>query len=151
MVQTLTRDKNRTPMQWANEPNAGFSPAGVETWLPVNPNYTLGVNVAEQSTDPESLLHFYKRMLQVRKNNPALVSGNYRVLHPQAEDYFAFIRTTFDQNCLVILIYADVSHHLEFDLTSPDATIIFSSANRKGNLPLDSITVQPFEILIIEY
>jgi alpha-glucosidase len=151
MVQTLTRDKNRTPMQWANEPNAGFSPAGVETWLPVNPNYTLGVNVAEQSTDPESLLHFYKRMLQVRKNNPALVSGNYRVLHPQAEDYFAFIRTTFDKNCLVILNYADVSHHLEFDLTSPDATIIFSSANRKGNLPLDSITVQPFEILIIEY
>ncbi|MGB9880128.1 MAG: alpha-amylase family glycosyl hydrolase, partial [Anaerolineae bacterium] len=61
------RDKCRTPMQWANAPNAGFSPPGVQTWLPVNPNYAQGVNVADELTNPGSLLHFYRRLLRVRR------------------------------------------------------------------------------------
>ena len=46
-----TRDRCRTPMPWANAPNAGFSPEGVRTWLPVHPNYAEGVNVADQERD----------------------------------------------------------------------------------------------------
>jgi alpha-glucosidase len=53
----MTRDKNRTPMQWSNNPNGGFSPAGVETWLPVNPNYKDGINVRDQEHNPDSLLN----------------------------------------------------------------------------------------------
>ena len=52
---TMTRDKNRTPMQWSNKPNGGFSPDGVETWLPVNPNYKKGINVKDQQQNPASL------------------------------------------------------------------------------------------------
>jgi len=58
---SINRDGCRTPMQWADAPNAGFSPAGVPTWLPVNPNYTQGVNVASQLGDPDSLFSFYRR------------------------------------------------------------------------------------------
>ncbi|MBA3946086.1 MAG: hypothetical protein H0X37_16160 [Herpetosiphonaceae bacterium] len=54
-----TRDRCRSPMQWSAEPNAGFSPQHVETWLSVNANYANGVNVAAQEGDPGSLLSFY--------------------------------------------------------------------------------------------
>ena len=59
----MSRDKNRTPMQWSDDPNGGFSPAEVETWLPVNPNYREGINVKEQGHNPNSLLNYYKRLL----------------------------------------------------------------------------------------
>ena len=60
-------------MQWSNAANAGFSPEGVSTWLPFNPNYAQGINVADQQNDPESMLNFYKRMLRLRKQTPALI------------------------------------------------------------------------------
>ena len=63
----MSRDKNRTPMQWTGQANAGFCPAGVAPWLPVNPNYAGGVNVHDQQDDPGSLLNFYRRLIAVRQ------------------------------------------------------------------------------------
>ena len=48
----MSRDKNRTPMQWSGRPNAGFCPAGVAPWLPVNPDYAGGINVRTSRTTP---------------------------------------------------------------------------------------------------
>ena len=64
--------------------NAGFSREGVSTWLPMNPNYIQGVNVADQQHDPKSMLNFYKRMLRLRKQTPALIVGDYTPLHETA-------------------------------------------------------------------
>lgn len=84
MIRTaaMTRDKNRTPMQWSNLPNAGFSPIDVSTWLPVNPNYKEGINVKEQERSPYSLLNYYKHLLQVRKNMWALLQGDFTPSKP---------------------------------------------------------------------
>ena len=71
LAAAMSRDKNRTPMQWSNRANAGFSPASIQPWLPVNPNHTEGINVRDQYADPLSLLNFYKRMLRMRKASPA--------------------------------------------------------------------------------
>ncbi len=79
------RDKNRTPTQWENSPNAGFSPEGITPWLPVNPDYANGINVAEQETTPGSLLNFYKRALQMRRSCPALIVGDYQPLAEESE------------------------------------------------------------------
>ena len=88
------RDNCRTPLQWDDAPNGGFSPAGVQTWLPVNPNYAQGVNVAAQLDDPGSLLTFYRRLLRARQQTPALIAGDYTPLHEEAEDYLAFLRSS---------------------------------------------------------
>ena len=103
----MTRDKNRTPMQWSDQPNAGFSPAGVTPWLPVNPNYGEGINVRDQQDDPDSLLNFYRRLIVVRRQLPSLVAGEYRPLHDTSEGYVAFLRTTETQTALVLLNYSD--------------------------------------------
>jgi alpha-glucosidase len=146
-----TRDQCRTPIQWANAPNAGFSPEGVETWLPVNPNYAEGVNVAEQSDDPGSMLNFYKRMLHLRRQTPALVAGDYTALHEDAEDYLAFLRSTPEQTCLVVLNYSENAHTLAFDLDKAAKRLVFSSREREdGAGDLAALALAPFEVYIAE-
>ncbi len=86
------RDKRRTPLWWANAPNGGFCPAGVSPWLPANPNYAAGVNVAGQDGDQASLLNFYRRLLRVRRAAPALRRGTYHPRHPDTEAYLACLR-----------------------------------------------------------
>jgi alpha-glucosidase len=150
IVRNITRDKCRTPMQWENVPNAGFSPTGVQTWLPVNPNYAAGINEAEQENDPTSLLNFYKQLLRVRKNTPTLIAGDYQPLHEDADTYFAFLRSTSEQSCLVVLNYSDQLQRISFDLDSTTGRLLFSSTGRNGVVELTNLEVAPFEILIVE-
>jgi alpha-glucosidase len=149
----FTRDRCRTPMQWANAPNAGFSPAGVQTWLPVNPNYAQGINVADQLDDPESLLHFYRRLLRLRRENPALVAGGFIPLETHAQDYFAFVRHSRadHQVCLVVLNMSDRPHTLEFDLQAERARTLLSSHAREGGVAdPHQLPIAPFEVYIGE-
>ncbi len=147
----LTRDKNRTPMQWENSPNSGFSHANVRTWLPVNTNYDSGVNVADQAADPASLLKFYQRILSLRKNNPALIGGDYLPLHEHSDDYLAFLRRAEQQTCLVVLNMVAKHLRIHFDLEGVSAQLLFSSQERQTNwLDLNLIQLSPFEILIAE-
>jgi alpha-glucosidase len=150
MVQNITRDKCRTPNQWKNAPNAGFCPEGVTPWLPVNPNYAEGVNVADQQGDPASMLNFYKRMLAVRKDTPALIAGDYQALHPEAKEYFAFLRTTPQQTCLVVLNYTAESQMITFDSLASMAKLVYRNTKQSPMVDLANLQVAPFEILIAE-
>lgn len=96
------RDKCRTPMQWTGGPNAGFSPQGVTTWLPVNPNAAAGVNVADQTGDPESLLEFYRRLLHLRRDHLALQLGDQEILW--ADDAVLLFRRDLDDEALWIAV-----------------------------------------------
>jgi alpha-glucosidase len=148
-----SRDRCRTPMQWSHAVNAGFSPEGVSTWLPINPNYVQGVNVADQQNDLDSMLNFYKRMLRLRKQIPALVVGDYMPLHETAENYFAFLRQSKDigQTCLVVLNLSDKIHNLKFDLSSRDARCLFSIHMHAGEtVSLEALKIAPYEIFIGE-
>ncbi|MEZ0396110.1 MAG: alpha-glucosidase [Anaerolineales bacterium] len=148
----MSRDKNRTPMQWSNAPNGGFCPPEVTPWLPVNPNYAQGVNVAEQEADPASLLNFYRRLLAVRKATPALIAGEYRPVHKRARAYLAFLRQTASQTVLVILNYAERSRRLDFSaLGQQPGRLIFSSrAGAPETVPLARLEVGGFEACLIE-
>ncbi|MBN1260531.1 MAG: alpha-glucosidase [Anaerolineae bacterium] len=144
-----TRDSCRTPMQWANAPNAGFSPEGVETWLKVNPNYASGVNVAGQLLDPASLLNFYKRLLAVRKQTPALVGGDYTALLEDHEACLCFLRSVEAQTCLVVLNFSAEAHTLSFDHLNA-GRLVFSSRDRDGAGALAALEIAPFEIYIAD-
>jgi alpha-glucosidase len=150
IVKNITRDKCRTPNQWENAPNAGFSPAGIETWLPVNPDYQAGVNVADQEGDPNSMLNFYKNLLSIRKENPALIGGDYLVLKENSQEYLAFKRTTNKQNCLVVLNYSDQNQEIKFDFEPASAKLVYSNAGQAETLDLQALAIAPFEIVIAE-
>jgi len=150
----MTRDKNRTPMQWTNNPNAGFSSKNVSTWLPVNPNYKDGINVLDQDKNPSSLLHYYKHLLRVRKNSPALVSGEYVPLQEEAKDHFVFLRKSEEQTVLVALNFSENPIELDFstvqEIKSAKINSIFSSAQRRTGELVPKFKVSPFEVLIAE-
>jgi len=145
-----TRDICRTPVQWSNAPNAGFCPADVTPWLPVNPNYDEGVNVADQVTDPRSLLAFYKRMLALRKQTPALIAGDYTPLLEDHADCLCFLRQTESQTCLVALNYSDETHTLDFEFDRSPSRLLFSTTDRTDPGDLSALTIAPFEIYIAE-
>jgi alpha-glucosidase len=150
----MTRDKNRTPMQWSNNPNGGFSPAGVEPWLPVNPNYQNGINVLDQEKNPSSLLNYYRHLLHVRKSSDALQTGEYIPLHPSAKEYFAFLRQSDGQTVLVVLNFSEHALELDFSKTKEikkcSLHLLFSSAERRGGELALQFKVAPFEVLITE-
>lgn len=97
------RDKCRTPMQWGPGPHGDFCPAGVTPWLPVHPNCAQGVNVQQQREDPASLLHFYRNLIALRKDSPALTHGDLILLDSTAPGCLAYLRRGEGQTVLVAL------------------------------------------------
>ena len=145
------RDKCCTPMQWSAGTNAGFCPAGVRPWLPVNPNCDAGVNVMSQQTDPASLFSFYRRLLGVRRATPALQSGEYTPLDPHSDQCLAFLRRSLTppQTCVVVLNMSDRTRRLRFDVATSGATVLFSTHRPAGDqMDLRTLAVAPLEVLV---
>ncbi len=146
-----SRDKNRTPIQWNDEENAGFSAKGVTTWLPINPNFQNGINVASQENDPNSLLTFYTKMLRLRNNNLALKFGEYDLVPQGNEKVFCFTRA-FQGNAILIAINFSASQQkVQFaGKNTRFRTIIFSSAQRAPNeVTKSELVLGSFEILLL--
>ncbi len=93
------RDNARTPMQWDSSENAGFSSG--EPWIRVNPNYT-EINAAEQLEDPDSVFHFYRRLIRLRKTLPVLTDGAFHLLLEEDPCLFAYTRQNKDSRLLVV-------------------------------------------------
>lgn len=146
-----TRDRCRGPMQWDGGPNAGFSPPGAATWLPVHPNARAGVSVAAQADDPGSLLSFYRRMLALRRATPALLAGDYEDLPEAGERCLAFLRRCPGQACLVALNFSPDGQRLDLGAALGRARLRFSSAGRAEGEPLEgALALGPFEILVAD-
>ncbi|HVN54643.1 MAG TPA: alpha-glucosidase [Anaerolineaceae bacterium] len=146
-----TRDRCRTPLQWANAPNGGFCPKDVKPWLPVNPNYAEGVNVEEEMDDPVSLLHFYRELLQVRRANPALVCGDYLPLSANLPGVLVFLRQILPdgQACLVVINLVGRGHQIKLDLPVNCLNTIFSSRIREKEAdPIRPLLIAPYEVYI---
>jgi alpha-glucosidase len=93
------RDNSRTPMQWSDEPNAGFTTG--KPWLGVNPNY-VHINVEKQLNEPDSILNFYKKMIRLRKEHQLFIYGTYDLLLEDHPDIFAYTRTLANKKAIVI-------------------------------------------------
>ncbi|EWT02457.1 alpha-amylase [Intrasporangium oryzae NRRL B-24470] len=94
-----SRDNARTPMQWDDSPNAGFS-AG-EPWLPVNPNHTF-INAAAAEADPQSVLAHYRALIALRHKLPVVSEGDFALLLPDHDQLWVIVRTHGDDRLLVL-------------------------------------------------
>lgn len=99
MIAFKSRDNARTPMQWDNSSNAGFTTG--KPWLPVNPNYS-EVNAAEQLARPDSVFHFYKRLIALRRGSELILRGSYELFLPDDPDLFVYRRYLEGQELLVV-------------------------------------------------
>lgn len=99
------RDNGRTPFQWNNTANAGFTTA--TPWIKVNPNYQT-VNVAMEEKDPSSVLNYFKKMIKLRKTLPELVYGKYELLDRNNPRVYAYTRSLGTQKLLVLLNFSAI-------------------------------------------
>lgn len=97
-VHRFSRDNARTPMQWNTSENAGFTTG--KPWLPVNENF-VSINVESESADPQSVLSYYKNLIKLRNQTPALLEGDFQPLLEDHEQIFAFKRTLANQAWIV--------------------------------------------------
>ncbi|MGO9403927.1 MAG: glycoside hydrolase family 13 protein [Terriglobales bacterium] len=107
------RDGERTPMQWKNEPNAGFSKSA--PWLPVPASYATH-NVETELKDPSSILNFYKPILALRHSQPALLEGAYVPLNQDDPNVLSYLRTYQGKAVLVALNMSSSRQKIMFDL-----------------------------------
>ena len=98
------RDNARTPMQWDDTENAGFTTG--TPWLGVNPNYT-EINARSQLQDENSVFHYYKKLIHLRKENSIFVDGDFTLLLPEDENIFAYVREYEGRKLLVAANFTD--------------------------------------------
>jgi oligo-1,6-glucosidase len=96
----MSRDNARTPMQWDDSPNAGFT-TGPKPWLAVNPNYKT-INAAQAAADPDSIYNYTARLIALRAKTPALIYGDYKDLDSQHPRIFVYTRTLGNEKYLVV-------------------------------------------------
>ncbi|ENG7990902.1 alpha-glucosidase [Vibrio vulnificus] len=105
-----SRDNARTPMQWSASPNGGFSQA--EPWIEVNPNYP-EINVEQALADSDSIFYHYQKLIELRKQHPAIVYGDFTPLYAEHDSVFAYVRSHQDEQLLVINNFSDQDVSLE--------------------------------------
>jgi alpha-glucosidase len=152
-VAATTRDRCRSPMQWSGAPNSGFCPPEVQPWLPVHPNHAAGVTVADQASDPASLLSFYRQMLALRRSTPALLAGDYQTVGVPSEEVLAFLRHDMDsgQACLVALNFSEATQRVPLEPGSRRPQLRFASPADDGVLgTANALTLPPFAVAIVD-
>jgi oligo-1,6-glucosidase len=99
-----SRDNSRTPMQWDDSTNAGFTSG--HPWLNINPNYKK-INVAESQSDPNSIANYYRNCMAFRKKHPALIYGDYIPLDNEHPQVYAYRRSDDKEDYLIIMNWSD--------------------------------------------
>jgi alpha-glucosidase len=144
------RDGERTPMQWNDTTNAGFSKA--KPWLPVPPSYKTH-NVASEQKDSNSILSFYRQLLSLRHTEPALLDGNYIPLNENDPNVFAYVRQYKDQAILVVLNMSAAEQKVRFDLSplgfsSPKLSVLLTDFHKPLTGMSDELPMEPYSVFI---
>jgi alpha-glucosidase len=138
------RDNSRTPMQWSAEENAGFTTG--KPWMKVNPNYK-HINVEQAIKDPNSIYNYYKKLIQLRKENEVLVYGNYDLILKRHNEIYAYTRTLENKKILVItnLFAKEAKFILPRNLTYKSSELLISNYEVDPNEKIKHITLRPYE------
>lgn len=144
----LSRDNSRTPVQWDDTENAGFTSG--TPWMKVNPNYK-EINVAEALADPDSVYYFYKQLIQLRKKHEVMVYGDYKELFEDHQEIYSFIRELEDEKWLVLL---NISEQ-QVQITLPELLTTLSGKMVIANYPAqedltDELTMRPYEARVYQ-
>jgi len=140
-----SRENGRTPFQWDSTLNSGFSNG--KPWLKVNPNYKM-INAEAQEKDPNSVLNYFRKMVQLRKDNPVITQGSYTLLDHDNPNVFVFLRELDGKKIMVALNFTSKTTYFktEIDLSK---TKLISTNYKEANFPIEN-SLRPFEALIIE-
>ncbi len=144
LVHARSRDNARTPMQWTDESNAGFTDS--EPWIQVNPNYP-EINAEQAIANSDSVWNYYRRLIALRKEYSVMIYGEYKLLLPDHEQIYAYTRTLGDEQLLVILNFSGGASSFELpdQISYEDSEVLIGNYNKRVSEPPDAVDLRPYE------
>ncbi len=137
------RDNGRTPFQWDDSSNAGFTTG--TPWLKVNPNHST-VNVAAEEKDPNSCLNYFRKLVALRKSTPALVYGKYTLLDEANPDIYSYSRELDGKKLLVMLNFHNTTASANTGTSLKKATLLVGNYGK----PSADGKLRPYEAVVYE-
>ncbi|RYL95611.1 alpha-glucosidase [Sporolactobacillus sp. THM7-4] len=144
-VRRVGRDNARTPMQWNDGMNAGFT--GGTPWLKVNPRYK-EINVSQALNDPNSIFYYYKELIRLRHTHDVFTEGSYELLLPDDSHIFAYIRRCESESLLIVANISECEEHFE-DQTEEWKLLL--SNYKDSPLSPGNMTLRPYEAAIYHH
>ncbi len=143
-----SRDNARTPMQWDDSENAGFTTGN--PWIMVNPNY-MEINAKEQLSREDSVFHYYQKLIRLRKEYPVIVHGKYSLLLPEDERLYVYQRVQDGQVLLVICNFTEQEIHYEMpeEQKGRGKEVLISNYTRET--PEDCVDLRAYEAMVLLY
>ena len=137
-----SRDNARTPMQWDDSKNAGFTTG--TPWIAVNPNYTK-INAKEQVARENSVFNYYKKLIALRKEYEIIVYGDYNLLLPEDKDLFVYERSLDGKKLLVVCNFSENEREFDFNAVKNGEILI----NNYTDFNLNNKKMRPFEAVAV--
>ena len=143
-----SRDSARTPMQWTDSENAGFTTG--TPWFYINENYK-SINVEQALNDPDSILNFYKKAIALRKSLPVVRDGSYQEYYKGSDKLYVYARETKEQKLLVICSFTDkpVRFQAPYNFSLGDMKLLLT--NYDGTREENSFLTRPYESRVYLY
>ncbi|MGN0321543.1 MAG: alpha-glucosidase [Oliverpabstia sp.] len=143
-ITNISRDNARTPVQWDDSENAGFTTG--TPWIQVNPNYK-EINAKAEVADPNSVFHYYQKLIALRKKYPVVVYGKYELLLPEDEELFVYTRTCENEKLLVVCSFTEQERTIELPEEFIGAECIIS--NMDNSYEQKEVTLKPYEAFVL--
>ena len=139
-----SRDNARTPMQWDDSAQAGFTDG--ESWIKVNPNYK-EINAAQQLEDPNSIFHYYQKLIRLRKEKDIIVYGGFETLYRDDEQILAYIRRQEQEKLLTVCNFSDKNAEMEIPEEFKGAECLITNLDR--TVFEGRIVLKPYEAFVL--
>ncbi len=139
-IHSKGRDNARTPMQWNDQPQAGFTTG--TPWIKVNPNY-VDINAKKALTNTHSIFYYYQKLIALRKSYDIIIDGDYQLLLPDDEHLFVYKRCLDKQELLVICNFTDQPQTVCLNEEMENSTLLIS--NDEPTAFSKEMTLRPYE------
>ena len=138
------RDNARTPMQWEDSHQAGFTEG--TPWIRVNSNYK-EINAKQQLSDPDSIFHYYQKLIRLRKEKPVIVYGTFEALYRDHDQIFAYTRTLEGEKLLTVCNFSEQSAEFEVPAEFEGSRCLITNLDRK--VFKGKIVLKPYEAFVL--
>ena len=138
------RDNGRTPMQWDDSENAGFTTG--KPWLSINENYK-EINAKKSLEDKNSVFYHYKKLIEIRKANETIIYGDYKLLCEDDKNIFAYTRELNGDKILVVCNFYEKEVEFKYDKEFKNPEILLSNYN-DSSLAIDKLKLRPYEAIM---
>lgn len=139
-IHSKGRDNARTPMQWNDQPQAGFTTG--TPWIKVNPNY-VDINAKKALANTHSIFYYYQKLIALRKSYDIIIDGDYQLLLPDDEHLFVYKRCLDKQELLVICNFTDQPQTVCLNEEMENSILLIS--NDEPTAFSKEMTLRPYE------